>query len=211
MALTLHAVIVSWHRAELTRRTIESFLATVTLPHSLLVVDNGSSDAQIRMIARRAAVLTLGENRYPGYATNRGWEARPYRPGPGDVDLLMRSDNDTLWLPGWCDEAAEAFADPLVGLYGPTALGDEKWTSIPSWPVGGNAIIRRELFDRGLRYSEEPWSPGIAECGRFTADALALGYTRRFSTRPAIQYLDDGDEEYRRATHAARGLPYSTW
>jgi GT2 family glycosyltransferase len=92
----LHAVIVSYKRRDLTERTLESFVATVSIPYSLVVVDNGSPEDVVEWLrGLDADVLELGENRYPGYATNRGWERAPQ-----EATILLRSDNDTLWLPG---------------------------------------------------------------------------------------------------------------
>jgi len=42
--LKLHTVFITYNRLELTKRTIESYLETVTLPFSLWVVDNASTD-----------------------------------------------------------------------------------------------------------------------------------------------------------------------
>lgn len=201
----LHAVIVSYKRRALTEQTLASFLATVSVPYTLVIVDNGSPiEVTAWLHTLDVPTIFLPENRYPGYATNRGWERMP-----AQTTLLMRSDNDSLWLPGWCDEMLEAFDDPTVGQYGPVAAGDEAWTCMPVWPVGGNSVIRRSLYDRGVRYSELPWSATTTEDSRLTHDVWALGYRRVFGTRPGLAYLDDGDEDYRTETAAARERPAS--
>lgn len=199
----LHSCIVSYKRRSLTEQTLNSYLATVTVPHTVVVVDNGSPPDVVQwLVSLDTPVVLLGENRYPGFATNRGWEKMP-----AETTLLQRIDNDTEFLPGWCDEMVDAFADPTVGQYGPTAAGDEEWTSMPTWPVGGNSIIRRELYDKGLRYSEQPWQPGITmEDHQLTLNVWAMGYQRVFGTRPGIVYLGDGDMGYHAETRAARGL-----
>lgn len=199
----LHTCIVSYKRRSLTEETIESYLSTVTVPYSVVVVDNGSpKNVTDWLTTLTIPVIFLGENRFPGYATNRGWELMP----PETV-LLQRSDNDTFYLPGWCDEMLEAFEDPTVGQYGPIAAGDEQWTAMSSWPVGGNSVIRRSLYDAGLRYSELPWSSNEdAEDGKLTKNVQAMGFQRKFGTRPGIKYLDDGDLAYRTETHHIRGL-----
>lgn len=199
----LHSCLVSYRRRSLTEQTLASYQATVSLPHSLVIVDNGSPDDVTTWIRGTGVPhIFLGENRYPGYATNRGWERMP-----AETTLLHRIDNDTEFLPGWCDEMVKAFTDPAVGQYGLVAAGDEEWTSRPGWTVGGNSIIRRELYDAGLRYSERPWAPSqVQEDQQLTLDIWAMGFRRVFGPSPGISYLDDGDIAYRRETHRARGV-----
>lgn len=198
----LHSCIVSFDRPALTRQTLESFLATVTIPYSLIIVDNGSNASTTEWLSSLdVPVMLLGHNFYPGYATNRGWEQMPL-----ETTLLQRIDNDTLFLSDWCEEMIEAFQDPSVGQYGLAAAGDEPWTSMPSWTVGGNSIIRRELYDQGLRYSEESWESGQAEDCLLTWAVWNMGYRRVFSQRPAISYLLNDDPTYRERTHRVRGL-----
>lgn len=200
----LHTVIVSFNRRSLTEQTLASYLETVTVPHSLVIVDNASEpDVLDWLVNLDVQVLFLDQNRYPGYATNRGWEMMPPR-----TTLLQRIDNDTRYLPGWCDEMVEAFSDPKVGQYGPT-LGPEDlpWTSRPGWPVGGNSVISRAAYDRGLRYSEHPWAPGVpGEDWQLTQDIWAAGFKRVFGKRQGIEYLGGGDPEYYAETRRVRGL-----
>jgi hypothetical protein len=199
----LHSCLVSYRRRLLTEQTLASYLATVTVPHSLVIVDNGSpQDVTDWIRGTGVPHLLLGENRYPGYATNRGWELMP-----SGTTLLQRIDNDTEFLPGWCDEMAAVFSDATVGQYGLVAAGDEQWTSMDNWPVGGNSVISRRVYDAGIRYSERPWAPGeVLEDHQLTLDVWALGLRRVFGTRPGISYLDDGDAAYKSESHRARGL-----
>ncbi len=201
----IHSVIVSYNRRDLTAETLESYLATVTLPYSLVIVDNGSRrDVQEWLGSLPVRVLLLRVNMYPGYATNRGFDL-----APPEATLLHRIDNDTRFLPGWCDDVVEAFKDPGVGQYGLIASGDEETAFWPTWPVGGASIIRRSLWDEGLRYEEIIWTPEASgEDQQLTRDVWARGYTRVFSSRPTMEYLnvtEDGDDYYRQ-THEARGL-----
>lgn len=202
----LHATLISWRRPGLTLETLRSWAATVSVPASLVVVDNGSPAELVAPVVELAGDLgahwvQLPENRYPGYATNRGWEL-----APSGTTMYQRIDNDARFLPGWCEPMVEAFTDPWVGQYGLVAEGDEPWTSAPGWPVGGFSIIRSDLYDAGLRYDERPWHPGHQECPAFAREVTALGYRWVFSPEPAIEYLDDGDWDYRVETHQARGL-----
>lgn len=38
----IHSVIVSYKRKELTEKTLQSYLDTVSVPHSIVIVDNAS-------------------------------------------------------------------------------------------------------------------------------------------------------------------------
>jgi glycosyltransferase involved in cell wall biosynthesis len=208
MSHHLHSCLVSYNRQRLTQETLESYLDTVTIPHSLVIVDNGSAPEVVAWLRSLPVdVVLLNENRYPGFATNRGWEwLTP------ETTLLQRIDNDVRFLPGWCDEVVEAFtSDETLGQFGLFAEGDEPWTCLPVWPVGGNSIIRRTLYDAGLRYDTRPWSPGWEECPAFSARVAEMGYRKRFGARPQIVYLDDGDDEYRERSHTDRGLVATPW
>lgn len=201
----IHSVIVSYKRLELTQITLAAYLETVTIPHTLTIVDNGSPPAVLdwlRTLDPSIKVIMLGVNRFPGFATNRGWEQ-----APPEATLLQRLDNDTKLLPGWCDEMVEAFEDPLVGQYGVVGEMDGPWAEMPTWPIGGNSIIRRTLYDEGIRYDEAPWgSKPLAEDQMMTNSVWAAGYTRVFAKITSMEYLGGGDPAYYAEVRAARGL-----
>jgi len=200
----LHTVVVSYKRHDLTRQCVESFQDTVTIPYTIVVVDNGSPPETVKALRKlKVPLLELDQNYYPGFATNRGWER-----APDSATLLQRSDNDTLYLPHWCDEMVEAFErNPKVMQYGPVAAGDEPFTAMSHWPVGGNSIIRRQIYDEGLRYTEVPWPElRVIEEQQLTHDVWGRGYERVFGTRPGIIYNDDGDLDYHRQSKRDRGI-----
>lgn len=207
----IHSVIVSYKRKELTERTLQGYLDTVSVPHSLVIVDNGSpSDVTDWLSTLDVPVVFLGVNRFPGFATNRGWELMP-----SGTTLLHRLDNDTMLLPGWCENVVECFQDPLVGQYGLLAEGDMEWinarnlypSGMKGWPCGGNSIISRTLYDLGLRYSERPWTAGgILEDNQMTLDVWRRGYKRVFATKPVMEYMSIRDDDYDREIKKSRGI-----
>ncbi len=170
--MKLHTVIVSHNRIDLTRQAVETYLATVTAPYTYLVVDNASTDGTAEWLAQSEYPhLLLGVNKYPGYATNRGWEH-----APADASFLQRGDNDFSFLPGWCDEVWRCFQDPTLGQLGMRTVEQE---GAVEQNVGGNNIIRRELWDAGLRYDERPWPeypPAWTEDSYFSPAVAALGW-----------------------------------
>lgn len=186
----LHSVIVSYNRPELTERAIDSYLETVTLPYSLWVVDNGSDRPTLAMLAaRRVRVLYLDRNRYPGYACNRGWEKVP-----PEATLLHRGDNDFVYLPNWCDEVVRSFEhNKRLGQLGLRTHGEELFVKTN---VGGNNIIRRELWDLGLRYDERPWtefSPGITEDSFLTPAVENMGWKWTRVREPCVEAISTED------------------
>lgn len=211
----IHTVIVSYKRKELTAKTLQGYLDTVSVPHSLVIVDNGSpSDTIDWLSSLDVPVLLLDKNYFPGYATNRGWELMP-----DETTLLQRLDNDVMCLQGWCEDVVRSFEDPKVGQYGFIAAGDLEWLKprglypdnrMTGWPCGGNSIIRRTLYDNhGIRYSERPWNVGgTLEDTQMTTDVWRSGFKRVFATRPVMDYMSGTipDLEYDIEILKARGL-----
>ena len=84
--MNIHTVLVTYNRLDLTKQALASYLETVTGPFSLTVVDNGSSDGTREWLMNpsptdfKVSVILLPENKYPGYACNRGWEQAPPTP-----------------------------------------------------------------------------------------------------------------------------------
>jgi glycosyltransferase involved in cell wall biosynthesis len=207
--MKLHTVFITYNRLELTKQAIESYLETVSVPFSYLIVDNGSSDDTGLWLEthHRGRNMAFAVNRYPGYASNRGWEI-----APTDADFLHRADNDFKFLPGWCDEVIERFQDPTLGQLGLRTDEEEQLHGVPApFNVGGNNIIRRELWDKGLRYDERPWPeypPGYSEDSFFSPAVEKMGYRWERVRRPCIESLASGDwsDEYYQRSYGDRHI-----
>lgn len=201
----LHSVIVSFNRLELFKQCYQSYKDTVSIPHSLVVVDNASDRETMDWIVDHVTeqVIILSENKYPGYACNRGWEL-----APKEATLLHRSDNDFMFLPGWCENILAAFKKPSTGQVG---LRTDREELKARSNVGGNNVIRRELWDRGLRYDERPWGeypPGWTEDSLLSPEVERLGYGWTRVKEPSIQSLsrEDPSDEYYQRSWAVRGI-----
>lgn len=195
----LHSVVISYERLPLTRRCISSYLQTVSVPFSLIVVDNGSEPEVVEWLAdwlpnisapiHQIELLPLDQNMYPGYACNRGWERMP-----AETTLLHRADNDFAYVDGWCDEVVKRFEEnPRLGQLGLRTDREELWVESN---VGGNNVIRRELWDKGLRYEEKPWSEypaGWSEDSLFSPAVVKLGWEWGRVQRPCLVSLASGD------------------
>lgn len=209
--MKLHTVFVTFNRLELTKIAIESYLETVSVPFSSVVVDNASSDGTrewLNQAGHRAILLT--ENRFPGYATNFGW-----REAPADATILHRADNDFRFLPGWCETLAEALESPLVGQVG-LRTDEEELRNENN--VGGNCAIRRSLWAAGLRYDERPWGHPDIPAG-WTEDSLLspavreMGFEWTRVARPCIvpTSTEDPRDPYYLRTWRLRGIPVPAW
>lgn len=189
--MKIHTCIISYNRLHLTKQAVESYEKTVTLPHTMMVIDNASTDGSREWLERqmgdgRFPVLFCEENRYPGYACNRGWEQTP-----DDADFLQRADNDWIFLPGWCDEVEERFQDPNLGQLG---LRTDEMDGYNKSNVAGDCVIRRRLWDDGLRWDERPWTeypPGHSEDSYMSPTVLAYGYSWTRVKRPCIRAISD--------------------
>lgn len=184
--MKLHTVVVSYERLHLTQQTVASYLETVTLPHTLLIVDNGSSPEVTDWLRQSGHPhLLLGANRYPGYACNRGFAL-----APDDADLLHRSDNDMLYLPGWCQHLENRLRHKKVGLVGLRTRAEEGYTDLNT---GGTAVIRRELWQQGLRYNDEPWSRSHTEDWEICQQVKQMGYQWTRVKQPSVVHIASGD------------------
>jgi glycosyltransferase involved in cell wall biosynthesis len=182
---------ITYDRLYATQKSLESYIETVTVPWTMMIIDNGSTDGTPQwlldqhMSVRLVDYRLLGENKYPGYACNRGWET-----APPEATFLHRADNDWAYYPGWCDQLKAAFEDPKVGQVGLRTDAEESHNGVPiPWNVGGNCVIRRELWDKGLRYDERPWTklpPGHSEDTYMSPAVAAMGYTWKRVAEPCI-------------------------
>lgn len=202
--MKLHTVFISCERLALTQIAVHSFLNTVTVPYTYIVVDNASSDGtQAWLEAEGHPHWAFLENQYPGRACNLGWERAPKA-----ATHLQRADNDFRFEPGWCDEVLECFRDPTLGQLG---LRTDEEEAYCEYNVGGNCIIRRELWDKGLRYDETPWPdypPGLTEDTFLSPAVSKLGYRWGRVSRHIIQdlALPSRTDPYYQRTFAERNL-----
>jgi len=180
------------------------------MPFDLLVVDNNSAE-ETREWLRDSGLRTLllDANYYPGYATNRGWLQHDE-----SHDLLHRSDNDLNYLPGWSDALVERFEHGRarggpglrVGQVG-LMTDAQEGRNMPA--VGGNMAIRREVYEAGVRYTDEPWSAVPWEDGMMTGAVVASGWGwTRVATQCLVHLGDPPDfsDPYYRETYGIRGL-----
>ena len=189
----MSTVFLNWNRAELLRKTLQSYAATVT--HEVFVFDNGSTDESAQIIAEFCAsrdnfhAITLDENR-GGEALNLGLEK-------ARGTFLHISENDLEYLPNWDEKLLAKFAAfPQLGqlsLFSPfheKARGevwDDKIATASTrggqtiYPahgnVGSSSVLRREVWQSGVRWHNyEAGHFKFLDDGKFSTDVKNAGF-----------------------------------
>lgn len=191
--MRLLIALVTFNRLEYTKRTLETLLGTLELPYYLIIVDNNSSDGtqdylkQLFDDGKCNKIMLCSDNYYPGKATNLAWaEGLKYYP---EATHLMRCDNDMHFEKGWDIKAQEYFEKiDRLGQLGLDYWGGEEKPPIiingmglNEWPgaVGGPNIIKRSIWNGGVRYDESRWEGSrdkVQEDSRLSRDIKGYGY-----------------------------------
>lgn len=186
--------LITFNRLDYTKRTLDSLRSTLKVPHHIIVVDNNSTDGTQDWIGLQKDIdfVANEKNEYPGKACNIGWqEGLVLYP---KATHLMRCDNDMEFWDGWDTQAEKYFEKiPELGQLGldHEAIEHEQahlreleinGMTINFWPgvVGGPCIIRRKLYDMGLRYNELRWDDDrkskLQEDSFLSRDVRNMGY-----------------------------------
>lgn len=203
--MKIGTVLISYERPALLAETVRTYLATVTGPYRLVVVDNDSGDETRGWLrASGLDVIYLRKNVYPGPAANVGFGYLS-----DDADLLHRSDNDIRYLPGWAETLRETFRKHPG--WGQVSLRtDEEEPNDEA--VGGNMAIRREIYDRGIRYQPYGWNRVPWEDGDLSLRIQRAGYGWGRVPHPCVIHAgalrpEDADDPYTIETYRVRGIP----
>ena len=191
--MKLLIALVTFNRLEYTKKTLRGIWDTLEMPYYLIVVDNNSTDGTqeyLKSLLKRGRIDKLilnPENYYPGKATNIAW-AEGLQEYP-QADFLVRLDNDMHFEKGWDFKAEEYFKTiDRLGQLGLDFDGGENKTpafyngmGLVEWPgcVGGCCIIRKEVYDAGIRYDEDKWEGSgskLQEDSRFSRKVKADGW-----------------------------------
>lgn len=195
--MKLLVCLITYNRLAYTQKTLRSLYATIETPYYLVIVDNNSTDGTKEFLkgllqrGKADRIILNPDNYYPGKATNIGWAE-----GLKDFDAthLMRLDNDMELKKGWDTEAEDYFKKiPNLGQLGldheaiehPKAtlrVMDLNGKKLNPWPgcVGGPNIIRRTIWDMGVKYDEMMWNDGrntpLQEDSQFSKKIQNKGY-----------------------------------
>lgn len=224
--------LITYNRLAYTKRTLASLFDNISddSDYFLIIVDNNSTDGTqkyLKDLSRRGRVNLVifnPENVFPGKACNIGWAQglEVY-----DATHLMRLDNDMQLTREWDVRAEQYFeAIPELGQLGleheaieePRAALHKRTINgftINEWPgvVGGPMIMKRKMWDLGMRYDETPWEPPQQEDSRLSQEIKARGYLvghaqeelgRTFANKS--NWVDF--PEYYQETFKARGIEH---
>lgn len=169
-------IVLAWDRWELTRRCLDSLLASRPDAVDIIIVDNGSTDetpTALAAYAGRVRVVSLPEN--VGFV--RGMNAGIAAAQPDDDVVLL--NNDLLFTQAdWLGRLRDAaYAAPENGIVGARLLGPE--TEGRVYHVGGFIEpdeLRGEQTESGRVEREVGQYPRLR---RVQAIAFALAYIRR--------------------------------
>ena len=211
----ISTIVLNWNRASLLERTLQSWLATVTGPAELIVVDNASTD-DTKDVLRR----------FPTHATilldeNAGGEAINYALERVGGELIHFCENDQFLLAGWAEHVRESFdAFPLLGqlsLHGLVPTDDEAWEIKQGHlrfaagkilyqtqhNVGTSSILPAAVFKQhGIRVHNLPPNGPDAfkfpDDGRLSSEVQALGLWCAWSDKYWVRNFGHEMEEFER-------------
>lgn len=193
--MRLLTVLVTYNRLEYTKRTLASLFSTISddADYFLIVADNNSTDGTQQYLkglnrrGRTNLIILNPDNYYPGKACNIAWKQglEVY-----EATHLMRLDNDMQLVRDWNIRVEEYFkAIPELAQLGleheaietPEAALHKRSINgftINEWPgvVGGPMVMKRKMWDLGLRYDETPWQPPQQEDSRLSQSIKERGY-----------------------------------
>ncbi len=230
--MKISTVFLNWNRAVLLDKTLQSYFATVSEPYDAVVVDNGSTDSSLQIIARwQGQKPTLKSILLDD---NIGGEAINIALDQLNGDLIHISENDQLFLPDWDRHARESFALfaelGQLSLFGAASTDEGSWydNRVPlrhlngkilyeeaTGNVGASSVLRRTLiFDVGIRIHNIPQNkPGafkFPDDGRLSREVRDAGYWCGWSDRYYVRNMGhdlaefDRDPEYYEKNYASK-------
>ncbi len=154
-------IILNWNGLTDTLECLESLASLEYADHTVMVVDNGSTDGSARIIQERFSGVTLIENdKNLGFAGGNNVGLRQALKGNADYALLLNNDTkvDPLFLLRLV-EVAES--DPSIGIVGPTIYYHDEpeltWSAggAIDWQQGCTRMLGLDERDTG-QFGSEP-------------------------------------------------------
>ncbi len=180
-------IMLSYGKHSQTLRAIEGLLATVRIPHEIILYDNGSESETVAFLqqyidGRFPSVKVIYGDRNLGPAQGRK-AALDHASG----EWFIIFDNDEVPEPGWLEELLlRAEANENVGAVCCRVVFPDHTLQFSGGEVidKGDDIIDLALFDKGKRFDD------LTSCGFRQVDWCPIGAT--LFTRNIAPYLHEG-------------------
>lgn len=203
-------IIPTYNRAMLVTRAVESALSQTCPPFEVIIVDDGSTDETLSVLARygsRIKPISIIHGGHPGISRNAG-----VRAATGEYIAFL--DDDDEWLPTKLEEqitAMENVPDASYvstnafrqlptgerGLYFPTAtaLSGPLLSEIlqENFIITSTMMVKKKILEQTGDFNEQVWSRGIEDYdlwlriaassqGILLPEALAVYYDALFTS-----------------------------
>ena len=135
----LTSVLLSYNRSHLLRKTVNSYLSTISVPYKLIIVDNDSTDDSKEFIEKICSCNDHVEGIF--LTENIGGKAFELGSMLSDSPFIHFTENDIEYLAGWDKELLEKFkVFPELGQLSvfspfPQLEKGEIWEIHPSTPL----------------------------------------------------------------------------
>ena len=169
--ILISTILINWNRSNLLKKTVESYLDTISVPYELIIVDSASTDGSKEYIEKicnennKLKGILLTEDFGGGNAINLGLAI-------AQGSYLHVSENDIEYLPGWDRELLNKFhAFPKLGLISlfsanlenkkeeiwrkqlsKSISNDGQTIDLAEKNITSSCIFRGQLWDEGLRW-----------------------------------------------------------
>ena len=194
----ISTILISYNHEHLLKKTIESYLKTISVPYELIIIDNASTDGSKNYIEQICTKNSYSKSIFLN--ENLGGEAINAGLNLARSPFLHVSENDLEYLPGWDQELLSKFdAFPKLGqlsLFSPYPQREkgEIWENhsyskivkkggktiyLTNENIGTSSVFRREVYDKGVRWNTKRTSHETSKFPadfRFSQSVMELGF-----------------------------------
>lgn len=202
----ISTVLLNWNRKYLLKKTIFSYLETISVPFELIIIDNGSTDGSQEFIKNfcenksNCDSIILPSNK-GGKALNLGLKRSKSK-------YLHVSENDFTYKIGWDKKMLKTFKKfPELGqlsLFAPfknqNIIKMEKEDCViyvTNKNVGTSSMFRREIWDQGVRWGNVGTEYKFPNDSAFSQAVKCAGYLVAWTDKTLVINHGHQIDEYR--------------